>query len=88
MIPNQRVKTLEFEKKQKSINYTCSQIEERIDMGKDRLLKPDRPGDPRFGPTHHPLIPQTKLSKQVSLSQTESSDVLPTKLRFSDHMDK
>ena len=42
-----------------------AQIDHVIDMGKDRLLRPDRPGDPRFGPTHHPLIAQTKQSKQV-----------------------
>ena len=71
MIPESIVKTLEFEEKQKSINDTCAKISFRIEMAKDRLLKPDRPGDPRFGPNHNPIIPQTKLSKQVSKIQTD-----------------
>ena len=29
----------------------------------------ERQGDPRFGPTHNPLIPQTKLSKQGNLEE-------------------
>ena len=54
-------------------------------MGKDKMLKPDRPGDPRFDRTHHPLIPKTKLSKQqVSPIQIESNDVLLDKLQFTD----
>ena len=52
------------------------------------MLKPDRPGDPRFGRTHHPLIPQTKLSKQVSLATTEEqNDSLLGKFQFSDMID-
>ena len=40
-------------------------IDHVIEMGKDRLLRVERPGDPRFGLAHSPLIAQTKQSKEV-----------------------
>ena len=45
-------------------NNSFAAIDEYIQEKKDQQLMLIRQGDPRFGPTHHPLIPQTKLAKQ------------------------